>query len=133
MNVHTAYWVLVVLAAIPLPLLLVSWFAPSASRGLVRKLLLIAATCSYIWLVLAMKFPAFLAESYSRGRFAIIDANFVVMVVCSVVAFRGGEGRKVVFGLACILTTLMWGVLGVSGFRHRQNVRGSQSGSNSGV
>ena len=59
-----------------------------------------------------MKFPALLAESYSRGRFAIIDTNFLVMVICSIAAFRGNERRKGVFALACILTTMMWGVLG---------------------
>jgi len=106
---------MVVLAIIPTPLLLIAWLgwlSPSASVSAVRMFLLIAATTSYIWLVLAMKFPAFLGETYRRGRFAFIDANFVVMVVCSVAAFRGKERRKIVFGLACVLTTVMWSVLG---------------------
>jgi hypothetical protein len=115
MDVHTAYWVMIVLAVIPMPLLLVAWlgwFPPSATLSAARMFLLIAATGSYVWLVLAMTFPTFLAASYSRGRFAIIDANFVAMVVCTIAAFRGKERRKVVFGIACVLTTVMWGVLG---------------------
>jgi hypothetical protein len=71
-----------------------------------------AATGSYAWLALAMKFPIFLAESYSRGRFAIIDLNFVVMLACSIAAFRGRERGKVAFGFACVFTMMMWGVLG---------------------
>lgn len=115
MEVHSAYWVMVILAVVPTPLLLLAWLrwlSPSASVRAVRMLLLIAATSSYVWLLLAMKFPTFLAGSYSRGRFAIIDANFVVMVGCSIAAFRGKESRKGVFGVACVLTTVMWGVLG---------------------
>jgi hypothetical protein len=73
---------------------------------------LIAATGSYGWLVVAMKFPIFLAASYSGGRFAIIDVNFLVMLACSIVAFRGKERRNVAFGFACVLTMMMWGALG---------------------
>ncbi|MFI5176217.1 MAG: hypothetical protein ACHQKY_15255 [Terriglobia bacterium] len=115
MDVHTAYWVMVVLAAIPTPLLFLTWLgrlSPSGSVNAFRRILLITATGSYVWLVLAMIFPRFLAESYTRSRFAIIDGNFIVMVGCSIAAFRGTERLKGVFGLACVLTTMMWGVLG---------------------
>jgi hypothetical protein len=115
MNVHTAYWVIVVLGVIPMPLLLVTWlgwFSPPVLVSAVRLFLLIAATGSYVWVVLAMKFPLFLAESYSTSRFAIIDVNFVVMVVCSIAAFRGKERRKDLLGFACILTALVWSVVG---------------------
>jgi len=106
---------MVVLAVIPMPLLLLAWLAwlsPSTSVGTIRFLILMAATGSYVWLVLAMNFPTFLAESYSRSRFLIIDVNFIVMVACSIAAFRGKERRRVAFGFACVLTTVMWGVLG---------------------
>lgn len=115
MNVHTAYWVTAVLAAIPTPLLLLAWLgwlSPLVSVSAVRMFLLIVATGSYVWLVLAMEFPLFLAESYSTSRFAIIDVNFVVMVVCSIAAFRGKERRKVLLGFACISAALVWSVLG---------------------
>ena len=102
---------MVVLAAIPMPLLLLTWLGwlsppPSVSVG--RMFLLVVATGSYVWLVLAMKFGMFLGESYSTGRFAIILVNLVVMVICSIAAIRGKGKRKVMFGVACILTALVW-------------------------
>jgi hypothetical protein len=115
MDVHTVYWVMIVLAIIPLPLLLLvwpAWVLSPASLRRVRTLLLIVATSSYIWLLLAMKFPAFLGGSYRTGRLAIIDVNFVVMLVCSIASFRGQERRRIVLGLSCISTALMWGILG---------------------
>lgn len=112
MNVRNAYWAMVILTAIPMPLLLLGWFSPSASWHSAEKLLLTAATCSYVWLILAMKFPMFLAEPYSGGRFAIINTNFLVMLICSIATFRGNQRRKGVSGLVCILITVMWGVLG---------------------
>jgi hypothetical protein len=115
MNAYIFYWVMVVLAAIPMPLLLLTWLgwlSPPAPVNAVRIFLLIVATGSYAWLVLAMKFPMFLAESYSRGRIGIILVNEIVMVICSIAAIRGKGRRKVMFGVACILTALVWNLMG---------------------
>jgi hypothetical protein len=106
---------MVVLAAIPMPLLLLTWLgwlSPPPSVSAVRMFLLIVATGSYVWLVLAMKFSMFLGESYSTGRFGIILVNQVVMVICSIAAIRGKGRRKVMFGVACILTALVWNLVG---------------------
>lgn len=115
MEVHTAFWAIVVLAIIPMPLLLVTWLgclSRSSPLNRLKILVLIAATISYFWLVVAMLNSKFLAESYSTARFAIIDGNFLVMVGCSIAAFRGTDRWRVAFGFACVLTALVWSVIG---------------------
>ena|SRR5271165_2327121 len=111
MNVHVAYWTMVLLAIVPMPLLLTVWLGWLIPRtSLLRLLLLAVATASYLWLVLGVVFPALLLDYYSIGRFAILDGNFLLMLVCIVFAFRGNERRKAAFISACVVTALMWSV-----------------------
>jgi peptidoglycan/LPS O-acetylase OafA/YrhL len=69
---------------------------------------LITATSSHIWLVLGMWFPFFWGDYHTRVRFAIIDINFVVMLGCSIAAFRSKDKGKVLLIIACLLTTVLW-------------------------
>ena len=115
MEVHTAYWVILALAASPMPLLFLAWhrfISASKPAGTLWLILLIGATSSYVWLLLGMKFPALFGESYSKARFAIIDVNFVVTLGCSIAALWSKGNRKVLLGIACLLTTLVWSIEG---------------------
>ena len=96
------------IAILLLALTWMAWLSPRASVSKHRVLLLIVATGSYLWLVLAMKWPTLLREPHSISRFAIIDVNFVAMLACSIAAFRGHERRKNVLGFAGLLTTYLW-------------------------
>ena len=115
MDVHIVYWIMVALAAIPIPLLLAAWYRSFSSPGVVgiiRLILLIVATGSHLWLILAMWVPMFLGDSYSNVRFAIIDVNFVMMLGCSIWALLSKGNGRVMLGIAGCLTTLLWSLVG---------------------
>ena len=127
---HILYRTMMLAAVIPMPLAAVTrtislaaaiailllaltwmaWLSPRASVPKHRMLLLMVTTASYLWFVLAMKWPTILAEPHSFSRFAVIDVNFVVMLACSIAAFRGHEKRKNALGFAGLLTTYLWHV-----------------------
>ena len=86
---------MIALAIIPAPLLALVWRTRLTSNAIpIRKTLLIAATSSYAWLILAMKFSVFLGPTYSNMRDLIIDINFVAMFGCSIAVFGAGNKRK---------------------------------------
>jgi hypothetical protein len=116
MNAHVVYWVMMAFSVGAIPLLFLAWRwclrAASGDVSTLRLILLIIATCSHAWLLLAMKFPQFLGASYSTVRFSIIDVNFLVMLACAITAFRLRVKGKILFGVACLLTTWLWGIVG---------------------
>ena len=111
MEARIIYWVVLLLAASPVPLLLLSWyrsFSAPSRLGTRWWLLLSVATSSHIWLILGMWSPMFLGQTYSNVRFAIIDVNCVVVLGCSIGIFLSKGDNKMPLGIACILTTVLW-------------------------
>ena len=115
MDTHTAKLAIVALSIIPSLLLLAAWVRPWMSSEGARTIsfLLVISTASYLWQVAAIwHFPVLLGPDYSNRRFAIIDLNCIGMLLCSIAAFRIRNVSRVPLGVACLLTTLLWGILG---------------------
>jgi hypothetical protein len=115
MDARIAYWLVLALAAGPIPLLFLAWYRSLSSPGVTRSLrqiLLIAATTSHVWLVLGMWFPSFWGDYHTNVRFVIIDVNFVVMLACSIAAFWSRGSGKALLVIAGFLTTTLWSIEG---------------------
>lgn len=113
MNAPVFYWIIRALQVSAIPLLLLAWLwcfrLPAGRSRALRIILLMIATASHIWLLLP---TTFLGPSYSRIRFSIIDANALVMLICSIAAFVSKGKGKVPLGIAAILTTWLWAITG---------------------
>lgn len=105
---------MIVFAVCPIPLLFIAWRTCLKRKELTtpsRLTLLLLATCSHMWLVIGMWLPALLGASYSNIRFAIIDANFVVMLACSISILLIKGTDKVLLAIASIITTALWSLV----------------------
>lgn len=113
MDLRTAYWFIISLAVIPIPLLLFAWYRLrllADGFNYLRIGTLTVASVSHAWLVLGLLFPSVWGESYSHIRFGIIDVNFALAVLCFVAAITGKRGIRVVLGTASLLTAVLWSI-----------------------
>jgi hypothetical protein len=115
MDVHQFYWVVWFLLIAPAILLVIGWAGYFRHRAGVRPaqlLPLLSASISIAWLLLSFKLPFVLGVSYSHWRFAIIDGNFILMLISSIAAFNNRAELKIPVGTACVLTTILWSFIG---------------------
>lgn len=115
MEVHTVYWVLLFLLIVPAILLAIGWTGYLRQRPSVRLTQLLPLFCASIslsWLLLGLKLPFVLGSSYSHWRFAIIDGNFILMLLSSIAAFNNRLAFRMPVGTACVLTTILWSFIG---------------------
>lgn len=66
------------------------------------------ATISLAWLLVGSLFPTYWGPSYGHLRSAIIDGNFVAMLLAAVAAFSSRLKLQTWTGSACLMLALVW-------------------------
>lgn len=65
-------------------------------------------TMSLLWLLLGSVVPSLWGAYYGHIRFAIIDGNFIVMILAAIIAFASGAKRQPWVGAASLMLALIW-------------------------
>lgn len=115
MDVHEVRWLIWALLVAPVILAAIGWIVYLRRPAAVRPAYLaplICVTVSVTWLLVSFRIPAVLGGSYSHWRFAVIDGNFVLMLLASIAAFSNTTRLKLPVGAACVLTTILWSFIG---------------------
>ncbi len=106
-----ANWVALAFDFSPIVPIAIAWVGVSRETQRLTRwtiLPLVAVTASLFWLALSLISPAALGPTYSNVRFAIIDANFIAMMLAAIAAFSRMPKARVSTGIACALMGLIW-------------------------
>jgi hypothetical protein len=110
------YWFVIALATIPIPLLIFSWYRTLARPPLLQQrmplILLLAATFSNSWVLLAWKYPGALGNDYSNLRYSIISFNAFAMLACAVLASLSNSRSRIPLAFASTLLAALWFIVG---------------------
>ena len=110
---HVLLLLFCVLPALPLMTGWIETVRNIAKFGFLRVVLLLLVSASFTWIVLALIYPATLGPFYSRTRYAIIEWNFVLMVLTAIAAYIRKPRGDWATVLSAVTTGLVWAYLGV--------------------
>jgi hypothetical protein len=87
----------------------VGWWKLTHSQNQTARrtwILLTVATASLFWLLLGSLFPSLWGAYYGHLRFAVIDGNFLGMLIATV--FSVLRNQRFWTGAGCLMLALIW-------------------------
>src|SRR6185437_9295762 len=108
---NSVYWEALAIYATPSIPLGIGWWKflrSQTQRSGAGWIVPAVATISLAWLLIGSLFPSYWGPFYGYLRTAIIDGNFVVMLLAAVAAFSSKPKLQMWIGVACLMLALVW-------------------------